>query len=337
MLLRMLDLNDPINYPITRIVFADTGFEFPQLYDYLDRVQAYIDKHYPERGLVIERVNPVGTWDEWFYGELTRGKFEGKPRGAPLKLYPCWWTRQAKIEPLAKISKEMDATYEYLGIAVDEPKRLHSKNPKVRFPLAEWKWTEADCMDYLDHNNIALELYQHFSRLGCFHCPKQSFRSWFSLWRHFPDLYEVAEFWDNKSYEVAGHGFTMRDKGEAGLTELKKQFEQGFIPKGKLGMDCRSCDAVGMMNAEEITFADFEDGEAFERDLPDKYKHLNEAEKVEWIPPSHANALHVKNSSFDQWFMPEINENPTDLICEVVDEDEEIDCMDFGIVDEEID
>jgi len=329
MLLRMLELDDPIRYPITRIVFADTGFEFPQLYDYLDRVQAYLDEHYPERGLVIERVAPIGTWDEWFYGNATRGQFEGKPRGAPLKLYPCWWTRQAKLYPLDKIMDAGDITYQYMGIAIDEPKRLQSGVPQVRFPLAEWEWTEADCMAFLDHHGIALELYTVFNRLGCYHCPKQSFRSWYSLWLHFPELYEKAEWWDNESYNIAGHGFTLRDRGETGLAELRVKFKQGYIPKGRMGMECRSCDAITFVNTGVLGFEDFEDGEAIER-LPEtknggKYEHLNEAEKVEWIPPSHANMEHIKAAKFDSWFLPMIDENPTDLL-----DDEEIDCMDLS-------
>ena len=35
MLLRMLELNDPENYPVNRIAFSDTTFEFQELYDYL--------------------------------------------------------------------------------------------------------------------------------------------------------------------------------------------------------------------------------------------------------------------------------------------------------------
>ena len=32
MLLRMLEINDPAQYPIKRVIFADTEFEFPELY-----------------------------------------------------------------------------------------------------------------------------------------------------------------------------------------------------------------------------------------------------------------------------------------------------------------
>ena len=318
MLLRMLELDDPINYPVNRIVFCDTEFEFPALYEYLDRVQAYITEKYPERGLIVERINASKTWDDWFYGKLTRGRFEGQTRGAPLKLYPCYWSREAKIIPLNKIAKEIGCDYQYIGIAHDEQSRIRDTEPTYRYPLNEWKWTEKDCMDYLDHHDIALSLYTVFNRLGCFHCPKQSFRSWYSLWLHFPELYEKAVHWDKESIRLAGHGFTMKE--EATLEKLSDQFKQGFIPKGTKGMECRSCSAVAMTQTGAVTLDDFFTDEAHERDpevikTGGKYAHLNEAEMVEWIPPSHANNRIVKSASLTDWFMSDIDENPAPEDC----------------------
>lgn len=315
MLLRMLELDDPIKYPVNRIVFCDTEFEFPALYEYLDRVQAYLDEHYPHRGLVIEKVNATKTWNDWFYGKLVSGKMEGNTRGAPLKLHPCWWSREAKIYPLGRVAKEMDADFMYIGIAHDEQKRIRDSDDRYRYPLNEWKWTENDCMDYLDHHGIALNLYTVFNRLGCFHCPKQSHRSWYSLWLHFPELWEKAKYWDNESLTHAGHGFTMQH--EDTLIELETRFKQGFIPKGVKGMECRSCDAISLTTQGHMTLDDFFTDSAHEYDpevikKDGKYAHLNEAEKVEWIPPSKKNSLIVESATLDNWFLDGIDEEPDD-------------------------
>ena len=40
MLLRMIELNMQVD----EIIFCDTGVEFPQMYDHLDRVEAYIGR-----------------------------------------------------------------------------------------------------------------------------------------------------------------------------------------------------------------------------------------------------------------------------------------------------
>ena len=46
MLIRMLEMNDPVKYPVKRVIFADTEFEFPELYAYLDEVQKYLDDNH---------------------------------------------------------------------------------------------------------------------------------------------------------------------------------------------------------------------------------------------------------------------------------------------------
>ncbi len=316
MLLRMLELDDPVNYPVTRIVFADTRFEFPSLYDYIEEVQAYLDKHYPHAP-PIEKIKSDKSWEDWFYGEATRGETKGQIRGAPLKLYPCWWSREAKVLPLQKAAKEIDATYEFIGIATDEKTRLNKTKDSIRYPLDEWKWTEADCLSYLDHLDLTLDLYAIKNRIGCYHCIKQSPRSWYSLWLHFPDLWKISKWWDEESIRVSGRGLLQQSgqTQDGSLAKMQAQFEKGFVPKGKTGMECRSCDSVAFSATGVLSMDDFEDGEAFERQPKFLDSHLNEAETVEWIPPSHANAEHIKAASFQDWFLDGLDENPDPEDC----------------------
>ena len=110
----------------------------------------------------------------------------------------------------------------------------------------------------------------------------------------------------------------MRD--ESSLEELEVKFKQGFIPKGTVGMDCRSCSAITLKQEGIISMDDFFEGDEFERDeevlrSDGKYAHLNDAEKVEWIPPSHANNLVVKTASMNDWFLDGINEEPDEADC----------------------
>ena len=46
--------------PIDDIIFADTGMEFQELYDYIDRIEKLI-------GLKITRLKPKKTWDDLFF------------------------------------------------------------------------------------------------------------------------------------------------------------------------------------------------------------------------------------------------------------------------------
>ena len=246
MLLKMLELDDP-NYPVDRIVFADTGFGFPELYDYIKHVEKYIQEKYPERGLHIEHVFSKKSWNEWFFGKITRGRNEGKVRGAPLIVYPCYWAREAKLYPLQRATKE--CTIKYVGIAIDEKKRVSktAKEDGIRYPLIEWGWTEEDAFKYLDSIDMVNPLYVNFQRLGCFHCIKQPVRSWYVLWKKYPDLWAQAKHWDEESHKVSGHGMNQYNT----LAELEQKFADGFVPEGRRPFECNSCDAVSVFHDDQ--------------------------------------------------------------------------------------
>lgn len=267
MLLRLLELNDP-DMPVNRIVFADTGFEFPELIEYLKFIEKYIQDKYPERDLKLEMVGSPKSWEDWFYGTIQRGANKGKQRGAPLRAYPCYWAREAKVQPLQKVGREADISY--IGIAADEAHRVGKKddprNAKNRYPLVEWGWTEKDCIKYLDDLGLVNELYVNFDRLGCFHCIKQPLDSWWTLWRGFPDFWEIAKHWDKESVKVSNHGLRSMRPGEDGylLEELEERFKQGWKPdsKHKGKFDCNSCKAVAFTATGQMRLEDFQSDDA---------------------------------------------------------------------------
>jgi len=289
MLLRMLELDDEESYPITKICFADTRFEYPELYEYLDRIQKYLDVNYPDRGLKIDWLQSDSTWEDWFYGEVTRGANKGKIRGAPLVSHPCWWSREAKVLPLQKVAKEINATYQFIGIAADETKRI-SKDPKtIRYPLVEWGWTEADCIAYLDEKGLGNPLYLSFKRLGCFHCPKKKVSDFYQDWLNYPELFQKAKFWSDEGERANGMKYLKIHT----LSELEEMFENGYIPKSnQTHYDCRTCNAVSFFSDGSVKEEDFDSDDAIERDA--KYSgskiELEENKKMEketeWIPPS---------------------------------------------------
>ena len=292
MLLRMLEINDDEQYPIDRILFADTTFEFPELYAYIETVQKYLDDNYPERGLKIEFVHSKKSWDHWFFGRVTSGKSKGIVRGPPLHAFPCYWAREAKLYPLQRATK--GCSVKYVGIALDEAKRVskHAEAQRIRYPLIEWGWTEEDAFKYLDKLNMVNPLYVDFQRLGCFHCIKQPASSWYVLWGKYPDLWAKAKEWDEKGYEVSGRGLARYEPLSA--------LENGFIPEGRRPFDCNSCDAVSMFHDANETgiieeFGGAEDEEmAIQCDIMEvtnakfrtdfKWVKKDEAKPQEWGP-----------------------------------------------------
>lgn len=267
MLLRMIELDMHID----EIVFADTFFEFPELYDYIERVEKYIGRkitvlkqpsltlreYKTEQQKIIDKLgdkgidvpqpkykegwtndSEVNKFEQWFYGIVTRGKTAGKQRGFPLRLFPCWWTRESKVKPLAELKDKGDLTY--IGIASDELHRMSSTDDKLIYPLIDWKWTEKDCIDYLNKKDMFNPLYVNFNRLGCWHCPKQGTKSLYVLWKNYPKLWQQFIWWDNENFRITG----MRIKDKP-IIEIGKMFESGVVPKDGTKYTCHSgCESV---------------------------------------------------------------------------------------------
>ena len=176
MLLRLLEEKRPVDL----ILFCDTGLEFPQMYEHLDRLEAYI-------GRPIIRLKAAHDFEYYFY-EYTpkrnnpalsqyRGMSWPGPRGR-------WCTGILKTRIVAAYLKKLKEEYtviEYVGIAADETKRIKDKN----YPLVEWGMTEQDCLSYCYRRGFNWGgLYEIFSRVSCWCCPLQSLEELRKLYRH---------------------------------------------------------------------------------------------------------------------------------------------------------
>jgi 3'-phosphoadenosine 5'-phosphosulfate sulfotransferase (PAPS reductase)/FAD synthetase len=227
MLLRMLELKMPVD----KIVFADTGFEFPELYDYIKRVEKYINKK-------VDFVYPEKSFEEWFYGKSTKGKSKGQVRGFPLRVFPCYWSRESKIKPLQKLVRKNDNFF--IGIAYDEQERCSKKDGNLIYPLVDWKWTEQDCINYLNKKDLFNPLYVNFDRLGCYFCPKQNEKSIYVLWKNYPDLWKKTKFWEQENIHVGRDWIFSKP-----MAEYEELFESGYLPKALPKYECwNGCESV---------------------------------------------------------------------------------------------
>lgn len=215
MLIEMLERNMQVD----RIVFADTKFEFPEMYDYINKVDKYI-KRYGDYNIEIIRTDD--TLENWALGKITRGPLKGEIRGWPLVAHPCYWSRESKYKLL---EREMKGHIRYIGIALDEKKRMVKDyyNRGYRYPLIEWGWTEQDCIDYLKKKDLHNPLYDKFDRTGCWWCPKQSLKSIEILINDYPDKWEKVKELDNKIKELQSN---RQFKPNVTLKELEDRFKR---------------------------------------------------------------------------------------------------------------
>ena len=211
MLLMMLEKEIPVD----EIYFADTGVEFPEMYKYIDKIEKHIEQP-------IIRLQPKKSWDDYFYATYKRGKRKGEKYGFPAVVYGCWARPKLKTEQLDKI--HLPGNNIYIGIAVDEKERTNRKaytngDCNYKFPLVEWGMAEQDCVDYLAVKGLENPLYDRFSRLGCWMCPKQNLKSLKSLYLHYPNLWAKLKQYEKDS----PHGFRL----DYTLEELELRFKIG--------------------------------------------------------------------------------------------------------------
>lgn len=201
MLHRMIELGMPID----EVLFCDTSKEFPQLYKYVRRTKKYVES----LGIKFTTLQPHNgkAWDDWFFGNVTKGKMVGKPRGWPLMFFHCYWSREAKFKPL---NKECDGHYRYIGFAADETKRVKAGRKKwgYEFPLDDWGWKEADALVYLEKIGWAEQYHRDFNRTGCFLCPKQGMKSLETLCRKYPDQWKELMWYAERSSNAFKPGVT---------------------------------------------------------------------------------------------------------------------------------
>ena len=139
MLLRLLEEKRPVDL----ILFCDTGLEFPQMYEHLAHLEAYI-------GRPIIRLKAEHDFEYYFLHYTPKRKnpaleqYSGMSWAGPRNR---WCTGILKTRVVDAYLKELRKDYtviEYVGIAADEPKRIKDKT----YPLAEWGMTEKDCLAY---------------------------------------------------------------------------------------------------------------------------------------------------------------------------------------------
>ena len=184
MLLMMLERKMPVD----AILMFDGGWEFPQMYDHLEKLERNIGRR-------IERISPPHPFGFYMFDYvLTKGRRTGsKGYGWPRPM--ARWCTKLKTTALDK--RVQGDAVQCVGIAADEPKRIKDK----RYPLAEWGVTEADALDYcLARGYDWGGLYEHFDRVSCWCCPLKSLDELRSLRHAFPNLWQTLKDMDARSY-----------------------------------------------------------------------------------------------------------------------------------------
>lgn len=225
MLLHMIDLGEPID----EVLNIDTGMEFPQMYDHIEKVKRIVK----ECGIRFVTLKNEHSFEWWMLEHPVSSDQYGDHVGYGWPSMNCrWCTRHMKMDLIRAHQKKIVAEHgdytQCIGLAADEVKRLsrgNNQNKHHRHPLVEWGWSEKDALEYCYRNGFDWGgLYNIFSRVSCWCCPLAAISELRQLWRNFPDLWKKLEEWETiLSDPKRGRKFQFKD--DTSVFDLRARFE----------------------------------------------------------------------------------------------------------------
>lgn len=184
-LLRLLEENKPLD----EVVFYDTGMEFHAIYLIRNKIKQMLE----EKGIKYTELKPACPFVYKMFLKPVKHKDGTVSKGYSWCGGRCRWGTTEKLVALERYCK---GNYEYVGIAVDEPKRLSKerKGNKI-FPLAEWGMTEKDCLDYCYARGFFWEedgiiLYDILQRVSCWCCGNKNLKELRNYYKYLPKYWE---------------------------------------------------------------------------------------------------------------------------------------------------
>ena len=209
--------------------FTDTGAELQEVYDFLDKLEAYLGKE-------IKKLSSGKPFEHWL---KIHNEYLPSPRQR-------WCTRMMKIKPFEAFVGN-DPVISYVGIRADENREGYisqKETIKAVFPFIDDGIVRDDVFQILEDTGGIPEYYKWRSRSGCYFCFFQRQDEWLGLKRNHPELYEQAkEFeqrirkkfsWKEGEVEVGGYGYTWSSQGPLDeLIEKALKREEKGISKRK--------------------------------------------------------------------------------------------------------
>lgn len=189
MLLKLIEENKPLD----EVVFYDTGMEFEAIYNTRDKVKTLLESE----GIKFTELKPKNTMEFDMFEKCIKCRNGKCRKGYGWCGGACRWGTTFKIQTMNNYTKKYgNDLVEYIGIAYDEPKRL-SKERKgnKQFPLAEWKMTEKDCLEYCymrgyfwQEDNV--ELYNILDRVSCWCCANKNLKELKNYYLYLPKYWQ---------------------------------------------------------------------------------------------------------------------------------------------------
>lgn len=215
--------------PVDDIIFADTGMEFQELYDYIERIENFI-------GRKVKRIKANKTWDGLFFHAKKSGNNVGQINGFPMTM-ACLMTDRLKQKPIQEYYKSLGDDYTvYIGIARNEPARYERLKPNEKAPLYEWGIDENYVIQELKRRGLHNPLYDTFDRLGCYTCPNINLKELRLMRKRYPAEYAKLLWYGEQAEKYATSRRFAEYKPGWTVAELERRFQYEDL-QGELNFD----------------------------------------------------------------------------------------------------
>ena len=184
--------------PLDEVVFYDTGMEFQAIYNIRDKILPILK----ENNIKYVELKPDKPFEYTMFETPVLKRNGTTSNGYSWCGGRCRW---GTTEKLKKIEKYCRGNYEYVGIAYDEPRRLEKERKGNKlFPLAEWKMTEKDCLNYCYEKGFnwledGIELYSILDRVSCWCCANKNLKELKNYYKHLPEYWNRLKKFQSKT------------------------------------------------------------------------------------------------------------------------------------------
>lgn len=204
-------LNDE---PLDEIVMSEVMFDnnrgiSGELPEHMKFVKEVATPLFESWGYKVTLLHSKYDYLHFFYETRRGGKWQGKKYGFPIG-GKCWANGRLKIQPIKDYFKEHE-TIQYVGIAIDEPKRLARLKDNCISLLAKYNFTEQMAYELCKEYNLLNPIYEFTKRGGCWFCPNQRIYQFARVKKYYPQLWEelnILSKEENKCCEGFAYGNT---------------------------------------------------------------------------------------------------------------------------------
>jgi 3'-phosphoadenosine 5'-phosphosulfate sulfotransferase (PAPS reductase)/FAD synthetase len=210
-----------LRLPVDHVIFADTGGEMPETYEYLKIFAKYLRSNdVPFKVVKVKN-------DDTLYDRCLRRKV------IPSQTWR-WCTRDLKIRPIYSFYRSLNAhIYQYVGIDYDEVHRMKdSKAGYVTnvYPLIDHKIGREKCIEIIKRARLPIPV-----KSGCYFCPFNNVARWAEIYTKHPELYRNAV-----KLEENGKHMPKQRLTPLTLRGLRMNLRKGKLPTIQIDNPCGS-------------------------------------------------------------------------------------------------